>query len=213
MDPLEVSAVVLAQNHNPTILHPSFLAAEGIVPATWELAAPPLSMPPLATIAYTNGISFAADETRFLVRDIRPVGGRERFRACRLAQAYIDRLPHVPYTAVGINFQAFVEGPAAIDEAFELIFRRDGFLHGLPAPNAFNFSIQHMLNDVVRNLTITPAGQEFGRDGFVFAVNYHAVVGVDNRLTSTREALDAAEQWWQDFAQLEHLGQQLELAE
>ena len=73
MDLIEVSAVVLAQVHIPTILHPSFLAAEGIVPRDWQLAGPVISMPPLATATYANGITFTADESRLVVRDARPL--------------------------------------------------------------------------------------------------------------------------------------------
>src|SRR3989442_649384 len=102
MDLLEVSAVVLAQNHNPSILHPAFLVAQGIVPPEWELASPSISLPPLATAIYSNGISFTADESRLIVRDARPLGDNVRFRVYELANLFVQSLPHVPYTAVGV---------------------------------------------------------------------------------------------------------------
>ena len=47
---LNRAVVVLAREHNPTILHPSFLGAQGIVPKDWQLAEPPMCTPPLSMV-------------------------------------------------------------------------------------------------------------------------------------------------------------------
>lgn len=210
MDLIEASAVVLAQGHNPTILHPAFLVAQGIIPAQWELAGPPISMPPLAMATYSNGISFSADESRFVVRDARPIGGRDRFRAFELARLYVEALPHVPYTAVGVNFQGFLPTANPLETAFERIFRRDGPIQRFGAPEMFNLSIQHNLGEVVRSVTLAPAGRDFGRTGLILTANYHVVVNAENRLESTRQALDASEHRWQDFEEINDIEQDLQ---
>lgn len=207
MDLLEVSAVVLAQNHNPSILHPAFLVAQGIVPAEWELAAPSISMPPLATAIYNNGISFAVDESRLIIRDTRPLGDNTRFRVYELANSFVQRLPHVPYTAVGVNFQAFLSVENALDKSLRYFFRPDVFANGLLDPASYNFSIQHDVEDATRTITVSPAGRDFGRTGLIVHGNYHVAVGAENRLAETRAALDRAPQYWQNFTrvlQVEH---------
>lgn len=106
---LNASVVVLAQDHNPTILHPAFLESQKIVPNDWELAEPPICTPPASVVKYANGIVFVVDQSRLQIVD---QGLPEEILSGRvrdLAMAYIERLPHVRYTAVGINFHAFGE--------------------------------------------------------------------------------------------------------
>ncbi len=106
---MNASVVVVARDHNPTILHPAFLESQGIVRSDWQLAEPPICVPPASVVKYANGIVFTVDLNRFQVLDNgvpeEILGGRVR----ELAIAYIDRLPHVRYTAVGVNFRAFAE--------------------------------------------------------------------------------------------------------
>ena len=209
MDLVEVSAVVLAQVHNPTILHPSFLTAEHIVPADWELATPPISMPPLATATYKSGVSFTADESRLSVRDIRPLGGGERFRAFRLAGAYVQTLPHVPYTAVGINFHVFVAADDAQRRLREYIFSDDFFTGPLEDPQTFSVVVQHRMERGTRSLTISPAERDLGRPGISVNSNYHVVISAENRLQNTLQALEAAEARWNDLTTIMQIEQRL----
>jgi hypothetical protein len=209
MDLIEASAVILAQGHNPTILHPSFLVAQGIVPAEWELAAPPISMPPLATATYNNGISFAADESRLIVRDARPIGGRERFRAYELARLYAQSLPHVPYAAVGVNFQAFLPVQNPLQRSLEHIFRREAFENGFGMPESFNLSLQRSVDGASRTITLSPTGRDFGRDGLILTANYHVSTPAENRLANTVRALGSAENRWRDFEQFVRLEEEL----
>jgi hypothetical protein len=45
----DLTLVVVARNHNPTILNPDFLKSTHIVPEHWELAAPPFCVEPVAS--------------------------------------------------------------------------------------------------------------------------------------------------------------------
>ena len=52
----QFSGVVVGQAHNPTILNPDFLAAEGIVPKSWNWSvSETITTPPLAMVRYANG--------------------------------------------------------------------------------------------------------------------------------------------------------------
>src|SRR5438105_7912164 len=106
---VDFSAVVLAEVHNASILHPAFLRAEEIVPPEWEVQIPPVTTPAVSTVVYPNGISFVADQSRLNVRDGQPPEDGDRFRVFRLAQHYAETLPHVSYTAVGVNFTVLLE--------------------------------------------------------------------------------------------------------
>jgi len=99
--------VIIADAHNPTILHPSFLRAEGIVPTNWELAAePPISTPAISIVRFANQISFVVDPNKFQVIETSSADGSS---IADLAKRYVKKLPHVHYSAVGININAYAE--------------------------------------------------------------------------------------------------------
>jgi len=104
---LNTTVVVLADEHNPTILHPAFLAAQGVVPEDWELAEQPLCTPAFSVAKYANGIAFLVESSRLMVTEERPDGNPIESRIPGLATAYVEKLPHVRYKAVGVNFSAY----------------------------------------------------------------------------------------------------------
>lgn len=105
---LNTSIGVAARDHNPTVLHPAFLASQQIVTDV-ELSEPPICTPAFAVVKYANGLVFTVERERFQLLDS---WLREDFSSSdipRLATKYIRTLPHVRYTGVGINITAFVE--------------------------------------------------------------------------------------------------------
>lgn len=107
LDMLNVSVVVTAEAHNPSILHPSFLRAQHIVPDDWEVAEPPLCTPPLAIVKFRNGISFTVETGKLQILHNFPRAA-EASPVPGLASAYVAALPHVHYNGVGLNFAALL---------------------------------------------------------------------------------------------------------
>lgn len=105
---LKSAVVVVGQDHNPTILHPSFLVSEKIVPEDWELAAPPVCTPAFSLVQYANGIGFNVESNRLVVTDTDSDRSPIDSPAPGMAAAYIEKLPHVHYKAVGLNLHGFV---------------------------------------------------------------------------------------------------------
>jgi len=101
--------VVVANQHNPSILHPAFLESEKIVPADWKLAEDPVCTPVFASVKYKNNIAFIVEAPRLQIRDEKPTGDTDFFRTSNLAIKYVEKLPHVSYSAVGFNVYAFIE--------------------------------------------------------------------------------------------------------
>jgi hypothetical protein len=105
---LNTSIGVAARDHNPTVLHPAFLASQQIVNDV-ELLEPPICTPAFAVVKYANGLAFIVEREKFQLSDGRL---REDFSSSdipRLAIKYLKTLPHVRYTGVGVNITAFVE--------------------------------------------------------------------------------------------------------
>jgi hypothetical protein len=104
---LNTSVVILAQEHNPTILHPAFLAAQRIVPADWQVADKPLCTPAFSIARYNNGISFTVESNRFVVTEEKPAGKPGESMIAAIAVLYAETLPHVRYKALGVNFNGY----------------------------------------------------------------------------------------------------------
>jgi hypothetical protein len=98
----ELTIVVVAKNHNPTILNPDFLKHNGIVSKNWELARPPLCAEPVSQVVYKNGINIVAQFEKVIFTEMIR-GGKEQIRIPSIASKYVETLPHVDYQAVGIN--------------------------------------------------------------------------------------------------------------
>ena len=97
----ELAIVLAAQNHNPTVLNPDFLKYTKIVPDTWELKEPPICIEPMAKVAFNNGISITADLDK--VSFIENIENVDEIRIVEISEKYAKELPHVHYTAIGIN--------------------------------------------------------------------------------------------------------------
>lgn len=182
---LNINVVVSAKHHNPTILHPSFLSSEAIVPSDWEVAEPPVSTPVFGMVKYKNGIVFNVMENRFQVgqEELKDEVGESQVPA--LACKYVQKLPHVKYESVGINFKGFIEW------ADPEILVMDRFLKPGIAdfngahPKASGFRFVYQLDDVRLRLTfdsgkVKHAESENERNGILIDANYHMDLAGNN---------------------------------
>lgn len=115
----ELSIVLLANNHNPTILNPDFLKHSGTIPGDWELEGNPLCTDPIARVAYKNGITIVAELSRVAFSESITVG-EEGIRIPDIVTRYIQTLPHVGYRAIGINPKGHVTADSK-DEAISFV--------------------------------------------------------------------------------------------
>ena len=109
----QFSGVVVGQAHNPTILNPDFLAAEGIVPKSWNWSvSETITTPPLAIVRYSNGTTITVEPHKLQVTDPNAENGPHNSKVIEIASAYVRVLPHVRYTASGNNFQSLIQRDA-----------------------------------------------------------------------------------------------------
>lgn len=110
---VQLSIVVVANEHNPSLINPDFLEREGIIDAKWgwKRSGDAITTPPFATLSYDSGVTITVETNKLQVVD----QGCETPAQSHLADIvnrYIDVLPHVPYIAVGINFNGAVKLPS-----------------------------------------------------------------------------------------------------
>lgn len=112
-----VGVVLLGESNNPTILNPDFLARH-VLPASPDsanLSQPPLCTPVFAQVAYDNGVTVRSEPQRILFEQGAPTPTLSRTFVAQLALAYVQTVPHVRYTAIGVNPVFIVEGGSAYD--------------------------------------------------------------------------------------------------
>ncbi len=176
----KVSAVLVAMGNNPTILHPSFLKHENIVPEDWETNKDPICTPPFAAVSFTSGFSFVAELEKLQINFNGDNADQQTEKVTELAQKYANKLPHVRYTNVGINFTAFLP----LKEPVKFIVER--FIKEGPW-NSQNYQLSSTIqsytypfDDHQLNVKIEPGRKQVSQDikkvqnGIVLHANYHA---------------------------------------
>ena len=183
---------MLAKAHNPTILHPAFLSTQGIVPKDWELAEPPVCTPAISVVKYANRIVFTADLNKLTVFNNAPTQAPPLIPD--LASKYVETLPHVPYSAVGINIAGYIECPSP--EAWLI----DRFLRCGPGnddklkPNALGIKLVYSVERGRLNLsidvgTLQKTPEQVERPCLLINGNYHFTVSQDKASEETRTLL------------------------
>ena len=100
---INVSAVLVANQHNPTIMNQDFLKSKEIVKPEWETA-DLLVTNLFARIVYSNGISFTVDPNRCAIDEKVDGEFKSSYEAHGCARRYAEVLEHIPYTAFGLNW-------------------------------------------------------------------------------------------------------------
>ncbi|MBN1488809.1 MAG: hypothetical protein JXA69_02740 [Phycisphaerae bacterium] len=107
---IQLSVVVVGKAHNPTILNPDFLALRGIVPPDWGWEVDEtITTPPFAIVRYKSGVAVNVEPNKLQVTDMLADADPTQSKAAEVAEAYVVTLPHVRYTAVGLNFHSVIE--------------------------------------------------------------------------------------------------------
>lgn len=114
MDAIQYSIVVLAVDHNPTVLNPDFLMHANIVDAAWlwGLSQEPITTPALSTVSYDSRVSITVDPGKAQFTDS-AIGDPLQSKITDITSRYINALPYVKYSSIGINFKFghFVDEP------------------------------------------------------------------------------------------------------
>lgn len=103
-----VSIVVVAEHHNPSILNPDFLKANEIVPGDWEPAPDLITTPAMSQVRFKNGIVITVNPSRLDIADGSRQEEPSESRVAETTCKYIEKLPHVRFKSVGINFHGMI---------------------------------------------------------------------------------------------------------
>lgn len=169
------SVVILAQANNPTILNPDFLKNNGIVDAAFT----PVSVvctPPVSQVAYAEGFSIVAEFEKLQFIDERSDRIPHNSPIPAISSKYLQTLPHVKYTAVGINLSGHrrFENLVAAKSFILSKFVKDGTWLQAPEQDiAAGINFVYSRDNVKRTITINPGELKKEQDAPVVSVRYN----------------------------------------
>lgn len=152
-----ISVVIVANSNNPTILNQDFLYHNGIVPKDWTLEKnmPPVMTPAVSQITFENGFKVMAELNRILFEQFTVPLKEEDIVCADIAKRYLRTVPHVPYTAVGINLHGYrIYQKQASETVSDLLIKKGGWMNFREATPSFQVKAVYGYEDKTMTLDI-----------------------------------------------------------
>lgn len=99
----QLSLSLIAKNYNPARISPDFLAASGIIPHDWQLAAKPVVAPNAVQLRFKNGLSIVAKPGSITFSEAIRTTSIEKMEAAKVASRYLESLPAADYQQLKIS--------------------------------------------------------------------------------------------------------------
>ena len=203
--PYEYSIVVVAREHNPTLLNPDFLERNGIVPAEWGWEVDRdalLTTPPYSRVRYTSGVLIESESQRFKAAIQNPGEYPLEHPVADIVREYVKVIKHVAYTAIGINFHGYIPDSDPLRTLLSSFAAPD--LENRLAPTAYTFTVQTARReDALVGLRVaegTRTADEEQKEPIIdVRANYHRELESSSAVVGIAEILDGVKNDWNDF--------------
>lgn len=204
---LNESVVIIAEDHNPSILHPFFLSDQSIVPKEWAYAPDLICSPPFSIVRYTNGITFTVENKKFQVMKSPPTPRLKDSEVPECASKYINVLPHVRYTAVGMNFGAILENPDPSTFLVQQFLNKGPWNSGEQLVKGLSLVLVYSADGGILNLSCSPVNTLSDSShttvtGIIVNANYHFVLPGHNPLQEAVETIKRFSEFSENFYQV-----------
>ncbi len=200
-DLIEISITVVADSHNPTLLHPAFLSRHQIVPEAWQpVAESTICSLPFSVVQFTNGVAISAESQKLQVRQQNPAADPRASFVSEIARRYVHALPEVRYSAVGINFASFT-GLASPAPRLVEHYLPDGMWNQEDLrPVSLSLKLKYERPPRTVNVMVDP-GKHLGtggveRTGVILRFNFHRDLHTDG----TSRPVEQVEEALNDFS-------------
>ena len=202
--PVELRVVIVGSSHNPSILNPDFLRHNNIVPEEWKtVAGETFSSPMASQVSYRKGekallVSSDISRLAFLEKDAE----KNEFACPDMARRYLKTVPHVRYTAVGLNLALRVPAAAGVgkDILTKHLFRPgpwgdyEGVSPGLEASFVYDLGSKK----ISLSVGVDSTGQAGAKkDEIVFRGNIHR--DIRSEQDSANAAVGIVAEWRDDL--------------
>lgn len=155
----QISVVILAKNHNPSILNPDFLRINGIVPDDWEVDTPTFSSEEISQVTYSNGFQIGMDLENLVFRQ-RYQSPLIEIYISDVAYNYLAKIPYVNYYALDISPIAHILAASDLESENyirESLLKSGEWKQFLGVNPVASVSLAYELNDSLIRLAISAA--------------------------------------------------------
>ena len=206
---VEFSVVVIATANNPSILNLDFLRYNEIVNPDWQVQGSPVSNPAFAQVSFEDGLTVTADLNRVIFEQ--KTGGT--LVAPEVAKRYLQQVPHVPYSAIGINPKFFLRLTGEHLPLMESVARDQGTWMSFKdvAPTVqmkltYGYEERTISLDVAQ-IEQTTGDQTFS--GILFQANVHRDVEGPNAQARNKRIQSILDRWEDDLEDIRQLSKVL----
>lgn len=191
------SVVVVAQSNNPTILNADFLRHNGIVGSNRALRddQPPFTTPLLSEVSFDKDLVVRAEPQRITFAQAADGLAPEAIDCPAIAKGYLRTIPHVPYTALGLNPRAVILNPP-FQRLSKMLYADGNWMAHAGVTPRFELKAAYQVTD--RWLTLTL--QEALDDTLVCEANIHRDVVETNQQMRVNSILSMLDCWKDDLA-------------
>ena len=197
---LNAAIVVVAREHTPSMLHPSFLESQGIVSSDWKLLEPPICTPPISIVKYNNGVVLTAESNKLQVLQTPVESSKLDLVIPELTSRYIEKFPHISYIAVGVNFAFIIPCPEPESLIIQIFIKEKvhdlGDLKLKSASIRLAYPISTDKQRVVLNVSCEPKEvieRGEAKRGILVSANYHHYIDEEKTLEDTMKAISTFE--------------------
>ncbi len=99
-----LSVVILAEQHNPSIINPDFVKYNKIIPEKWQITQT-ITTPGLSVLKYDNNVQLVVEPNSLNISQDQNESFQKDANSeiYKIATQYVKALPHIPYSRLGLN--------------------------------------------------------------------------------------------------------------
>lgn len=150
--------VILARNHNPSLLNPDFLKINGIVESDWEVTSPSFTTETISQVIYKNGVRIIVKPDQIAFDQLIKDGySEDKILLQNVILKYLKALPHVNYQSIGINPMGHIifETQEDLDHYFSNYLLRPGdWKNFLDKPPSLSGTFTYVFDDHQINISL-----------------------------------------------------------
>ncbi len=210
----QLAFVILARNNNPSLLNPDFLKNNGIVSKEWEVENT-LTTDQISQTVFKNNFNIQMRPDRVIFeQSIDEDFDSDKFQLYEVASKFLEILPHVNYTALGINPTGHVIFET--EEELEIFITekllRSGdwkIFQGVKPEVSFSFSYPFETKNIslaISNVIVFDNETNIKQLGVLFSGNIHydfnSELPIEKNLVSIRDRLALWKEDLDDYSSL-----------
>ena len=202
VDLVQVSVVLAVKSNDPSTINPDFLRHNSIVAADLPVQEPPLTTSAFSQILFKGGLAVKAYQQRIIFEQIGTALVEEDIRCIETAKRYLENVPQLSCSAVGINPVGIRKSPGMEREKVSKALIEEGSWAAFEGvdPEVHLKSIYHY-EDKTIVLDIASRENNGGvPSGMIFQANIHRDIREINQRQATAKLLSILDFWREDLA-------------